>query len=123
MPKDKEAYKTIGEVTKILNLRSRRSKSTPTHTIRFWEKEFKQIKPKILIGNRRYYDEKNIQLLKKIHYLLKEQGMTINGVKKILNNKEPLKLDETQNDSINTHNLKNKLIKISNIIKSLKNIK
>ena len=123
MPKDKEAYKTIGEVTKILNLRSRRSKSIPTHTIRFWEKEFKQIKPKIFIGNRRYYDEKNIQLLKKIHYLLKEQGMTINGVKKILNNKEPLKLDETQNDSINTHNLKNKLIKISNIIKSLKNIK
>ena len=123
MPKDKEAYKTIGEVTKILNLRSRRSKSIPTHTIRFWEKEFKQIKPKILIGNRRYYDEKNIQLLKKIHYLLKEQGMTINGVKKILNNKEPLKLDETQNDSINTHNLKNKLVKISNIIKSLKNIK
>ena len=123
MPKDKEAYKTIGEVTKILNLRSRRSKSIPTHTIRFWEKEFKQIKPKIFIGNRRYYDEKNIQLLKKIHYLLKEQGMTINGVKKILNNKEPLKLDETQNNSINTHNLKNKLIKISNIIKSLKNIK
>ena len=123
MPKDKEAYKTIGEVTKILNLRSRRSESLPTHTIRFWEKEFKQIKPKIFIGNRRYYDEKNIELLKKIHYLLKEQGMTINGVKKILNNKEPLKLDETQNNSINTHNLKNKLVKISNIIKSLKNIK
>jgi len=123
MPKDKEAYKTIGEVTKILNLRSRRNKSIPTHTIRFWEKEFKQIKPKIFIGNRRYYDEKNIQLLKKIHYLLKEQGMTINGAKKILNNKEPLKLDETQNNSINTHNLKNKLVKISNIIKSLKNIK
>ena len=123
MPKDKEAYKTIGEVTKILNLRSRRSKSIPTHTIRFWEKEFKQIKPKIFIGNRRYYDEKNIQLLKKIHYLLKEQGMTINGVKKILNNNEPLKLDETQNNSINTHNLKNKLVKISNIIKSLKDKK
>ena len=123
MPKDKEAYKTIGEVTKILNLRSRRNKSIPTHTIRFWEKEFKQIKPKIFIGNRRYYDEKNIQLLKKIHYLLKEQGMTINGVKKILNNNKPLKLDETLNNSINTHNLKNKLVKISNIIKSLKNIK
>ena len=122
MPKNKEAYKTIGEVTKILNLRSRRSKSIPTHTIRFWEKEFKQIKPKIFIGNRRYYDEKNIQLLKKIHYLLKEQGMTINGVKKILNNNEPLKLDETQNNSINTHNLKNKLIKISKIIKSLKKL-
>ena len=123
MPKDKEAYKTIGEVTKILNLRSRRNKSIPTHTIRFWEKEFKQIKPKIFIGNRRYYDEKNIQLLKKSHYLRKAKGMTINGVKKILNNKEPLKHDGTQTNSLNTHNLKNKLVKISHIIKSLKNIK
>jgi len=122
MSKNKEAYRTIGEVTKILNLKSERSKSIPTYTLRFWEKEFKQIKPKILNGKRRYYDEKNIQLLKKIHYLLKEQGMTINGVKKLLNNKEPLKLDETQNNSINTHNLKNKLIKISKIIKSLKKL-
>ena len=123
MNKSDNSYKTIGEVVRILGLQSKNSQSIATHTIRFWEKEFKQIKPKIFIGNRRYYDEKNIQLLKKIHYLLKEQGMTINGVKKILNNKEPLKLDETQNDSINTHNLKNKLVKISNIIKSLKNIK
>ena len=123
MPKHKEAYKTIGEVVKILNLKSERSKSMPTHTLRFWEKEFKQIKPKILNGNRRYYDEKNIKILKKIHYLLKEQGMTINGVKKILNSKEPLKLDETTNNSINTRNLKNKLVKISNLVKSLKNIK
>jgi DNA-binding transcriptional MerR regulator len=121
--KDKEAYKTISEVVKILNLKTLRSQKLPTHTIRFWEKEFKQIKPKILNGNRRYYDEKNINLLKKIHYLLKEQGMTINGVKKILSNKEALKLDETSNNSINTDNLKYKLTKISNIIKSLKNTK
>ena len=121
--KSANAYKTIGEVVKILGLKSKKGQSLPTHTIRYWEKEFKQIKPKIFNGSRRYYDEKNIILLKKIHFLLKEQGMTINGVKKILNNKEPLKLDETQNNSINTHNLKNKLVKISNIIKSLKNIK
>ena len=123
MSKSKEAYKTIGEVAKILNLKSERSRSLPTHTIRFWEKEFKQVKPKKLNGNRRYYNEKNIKLLKKIHYLLKEQGMTINGVKKILDNSEPLKLDEAQNNSINTLNLKKKLVNISNIIKSLKNIK
>ena len=49
--------------------------------------------------------------------------MTINGVKKILNEKEPLKLDETTNHSIKANNLKNKLIKISKIIKNLKNIK
>ncbi len=123
MSKNKEAYKTISEVVEILNLKSKRSQSIPTHTLRFWEKEFKQIKPKIFNGNRRYYDEKNIKLLKKINYLLKDQGMTINGVKKILNSKEPLKLDESTNNSINTHNLKTKLVKISNLVKSLKNIK
>ena len=120
MNKDSSAYKTIGEVTKILNLKTKSGQSFSTHTIRFWEKEFKQIKPKKLTGNRRYYDNKNIELLKKIHFLLKDQGMTINGVRKILNNKEPLKLDETSNHSIKAINLKNKLVKISTIIKSLK---
>ena len=120
MNKHDNAYKTIGEVAKILSLNSQKKNSIPTHTIRFWEKEFKQIKPKILNGNRRYYDLKNIELLKKVHFLLKEQGMTINGVKKILNNKEALKLDEISNHSIKASNLKNKLIKISSIIKDLK---
>ena len=123
MNKSNDAYKTIGEVTKIIGLKSKKTKSLPTHTIRFWEKEFKQIKPKILNGNRRYYDEKNIKILKKIHFLLKEQGMTVNGVKKLLNNDEPLKLDEMTNHSIKANNLKNKLVKISNIIKNLKTIK
>ena len=94
------AYKTIGEVVKLIGLKAKKGQSLPTHTIRFWEKEFKQIKPKILNGNRRYYDEENIKLLKKVYFLLKDQGMTINGVKKILNNNESLKLDETSNNSI-----------------------
>ena len=92
MNKNNTAYKTIGEVVKILGLKSKNSQSLPTHTIRYWEKEFKQIKPKILAGNRRYYNEKNIDLLKKVHFLLKDQGMTINGVKKLLRDKETLKL-------------------------------
>ena len=123
MNKLTNAYKTIGEVAKLIGLKNKKSKSVPTHTIRFWEKEFKQIRPIILNGNRRYYDEKNIKLLKKVYFLLKEQGMTINGVKKLLNNKEPLKLDETSNNSIKTDNLKNKLVKISNLVKILKKIK
>ena len=123
MNKDPNAYKTIGEVAKILGLNSQKRKMIQTHTIRYWEKEFKQIKPKILDGKRRYYDTKNIELLKKVHFLLKEQGMTINGVKKILNNKEPLKLDESLNHSIKAKNLRNKLKKISNIIKEIKKIK
>ena len=123
MNKDPNAYKTIGEVAKILGLNSQKRKMIQTHTIRYWEKEFKQIKPKILDGKRRYYDTKNIELLKKVHFLLKEQGMTINGVKKVLNNKEPLKLDESLNHSIKAKNLRNKLKKISNIIKEIKEIK
>ena len=123
MDKFDSAYRTIGEVAKLLKLKTNKKGVLPTHTIRFWESKFKQIKPKILNANRRYYDETSINLLKKVKFLLKDQGMTINGVKKILNNKDPLKLDETVNDSIKSQNLKNKLVKISKIIKNLKNLK
>ena len=123
MDKSNNAYKTIGEVTKILNLKSNIKGELPTHTIRFWEKQFKQIKPKILNANRRYYDQNSINLLKKIKFLLKNQGMTINGVKKILNSEESLELDEIANNSIKTDNLRNKLFKISKIVKNLKNLK
>ena len=121
MNKSDLAYKTIGEVVKILKLKPNKNGALPTHTIRFWEKQFKQIKPKILNSNRRYYDERNINLLKKVKFLLKDQGMTINGVKKILNSKESLKLDEMANNSIRTENLRNKLVNISNIVKKLNN--
>ena len=121
--KKDSAYKTIGEVAMILGLKSKKKNSSPTHILRYWEKEFKQIKPKILNGNRRYYDIKNIELLKKIYFLLKEQGMTIKGVKKILSNNEPLKLDESLNNHIKSSDLKYKLTKISNIIKKLKQLK
>ena len=123
MSKTKDSYKTISEVSKILGSISKKGENLPAHTIRYWEKEFKQIKPIILSGNRRYYDKKNIELLKKVKFLLKDQGMTIKGVKKILKNKEPLKLDEYTNTSIRTANLKNKLLKISNTLKKLKEIK
>ena len=121
MDKLDSAYKTIGEVAKILNLKSNGKGNLPTHVIRFWETQFKQIKPKILNSNRRYYDEKTINLLKKVKFLLKDQGMTIKGAKKILNNAESLKLDEIADKSIRTENLKIKLTKISNKLKELKN--
>ena len=117
--KTEEAYKTIGEVVKILNLKSRSGQNIPTHTIRYWEKEFKQIKPKILNGNRRYYDKANIDLLKKIKFLLKDQGMTINGVKKVLISAQSNDLDEISNKSISADSLRNKISNISKIIKNL----
>ena len=94
--RENSKYKTIGEVAKILNLIDKKSGSLSTHTIRFWEKQFKQIKPKIFSGNRRYYDENSINLLKKIKYLLKDKGMTLIGVKKVLNS-ENSDIDEIYN--------------------------
>ena len=114
---------TISDLSKSLNLIDPKNKKPLNYILRYWEKEFKQIKPKILNGNRRYYNLNNIEVLKKVHFLLKEQGMTINGVKKILNGDTPLKLDENFNHSIKTENFKNKLIKISKIIKELKKTK
>ena len=122
--KNNEAYKSIGEVAKILDLVNKKRGTLNTHTIRFWEKEFKQIKPKILNGNRRYYNIETIEVLKKVQYLLKEQGMTINGAKKVLNTHKSLKLDELPNNSISaTYNIKNKLKNISKLIKQINKLK
>ena len=125
MNKEDTAYKSIGEVAKLLGLINNKNGKMNTHTIRFWEKEFKQIKPKIFTGNRRYYNIETIEVLKKIKYLLKEQGMTINGVKKLLNSNNSLKLDEISNNpiSVNNSNIKNKLKKIINLIKDIKKLK
>ena len=123
MGKSENAYKTISEVVEIIGLKPKKGKLKPTHTLRYWEKEFNQIKPRILKGSRRYYDEKNIELLKKIHFLLKDRGMTINGVKKFLKNKETLELDEISNRSISKLNIRNKVTKISNLVKNLKKLK
>ena len=122
--KSNSAYKSIGEVAKILDLVNEKKGTLNTHTIRFWEREFKQIKPNILNGNRRYYNNDTIEVLKKVKYLLKDQGMTINGAKKVLNSDRSLKLDELPNNSINAdYSIKNKLKKISNLIKQIKQLK
>ena len=123
MYKSDSSYKTRSEIAKILNLKSNKKGELTTHIIIFWETQFKQIKPKILNSNRRYYDEDCINLLKKVKFLLKDQGMTINGVKKILNVYQSLELDEMANNSIKADNLRNKLVKISKIVKNLKDLK
>ena len=124
MKKLDKAYKSISEVAEILDLKNKKNGKLNTHTIRFWEKTFKQIKPKFFNSNRRYYDENSIQILKNIKYLLKDQGYKINGVKKILNKSNTLNLDDPSEKSINIpdNKLKNTLGKISKIIKEIKDI-
>ena len=118
--KEYSKYKSIGEVARILNLFNKKKGSLSTHTIRFWEKEFKQVKPKVFNGNRRYYDENTINILKRIKYLLKEKGMTLNGAKKLLNS-ELSDIDELHNTTINQkNNIKSRINKIKNIITNIK---
>ena len=128
MEKKSEAYKTIGEVAEIVGLIDKKRGTLSTHTIRFWEKEFSQIKPKILSGKRRYYSNKEIRIIKLIKFLLKEKGMTIKGVKAELNNSKSIKLDDTtkysvSNQSLNKEKIKGKIKKISKIIDELKELK
>jgi DNA-binding transcriptional MerR regulator len=128
MEKESGAYKTIGEVAKIVGLINKKKGTLSTHTIRFWEKEFRQIKPKILSGNRRYYSNKEIHIIKLIKFLLKEKGMTIKGVKAMLNNPKSLTLDDTAKNSVTNQSLKKEKIKdkiknISKIIDELKKLK
>ena len=126
--KSADAYKTIGEVTKELGLIDKKTGHLQTHTLRYWETQFKQIRPLIKAGKRRYYSKKNFQIIKLIKFLLKEKGLTINGVKKILNNPKIHSLDDNMNlgvykpDLQNTKIIKNKVKKISKIIKELKNL-
>ena len=120
-----KAYKSIGEVAQILDLKDPKTGKYNTHTIRFWEKSFKQVKPKFFNTNHRYYDFKNVEILKKIKYLLKEKGFKIEGVKKLLNKEETIHLDDPSEKSISypDRNLKYKLSKISKIVKEIKSIK
>ena len=114
----------IGELIKLLNSSKESKKKISSHNLRFWEKQFKQIKPQILAGKRRYYDNNTIVILKKIKFLLKDKGLTINGVKKFLIDERAFNLDENSNNNINTSktNLKSKLEKISSLLKEIKKI-
>ena len=122
-------YKTIGQVAKELDLIDKKTGHLQTHTLRYWETQFRQIKPSIRAGKRRYYSQKDFKIIKFVKYLLKEKGLTIIGVKKILNNPNNQSID--QNDVLgiykptldNTSVIKEKVKNISKIIKELKKIK
>mgnify|MGYP001170425731 CR=1 FL=1 len=127
--KSESAYKTIGEVANELDLIDKKTGQKQTHTIRYWETQFRQIKPTIKAGGRRYYSRTDIKIINYIKFLLKEKGLTINGVKKILSSKQSHSIDDTvdlgvyKRDFKSTKVIKNKVKNIAKIIKELKNIK
>jgi len=127
--KSEEAYKTIGQVAKELDLVDKKTGHFQTHTLRYWETQFKQIKPSIKAGGRRYYSKKDFEILKLIKFLLREKGLTINGVKKVLNSTNIESIDEDVSLGLYKPNLKNndliknKIKKIYEMIKELKKYK
>ena len=127
--KNQTAYKTIGEVAKELGLVDKKTGLLQTHTIRYWETQFKQIKPSIRAGKRRYYSSSDIKIINYVMFLLRKKGFTISGVKKILSETEREHLDENINLGVykpnleSTNLIKNKVKNISKIIKELKKLK
>lgn len=73
--KSDAAFRTISEVATELDV--------PQHVLRFWESKFTQVKPLKRGGGRRYYRPEDVALLKRIRYLLYEDGLTIKGVQKL----------------------------------------
>ena len=112
----------ISEVALMFGLINKKSKKPSIHSLRFWETKFKQLKPTILSGGRRYYSTKNIEVIKMIIFLLKDRGLTINGAVKAMN-ENLKKLDGTKSSSIKAEyyikNLKQKTKEILLKIKKL----
>ena len=110
----------ITELSAILKIKN--NKKNSNHVLRYWEKQFKQITPK-KINNRRYYSSKQVETVKLIKFLLKNKGMTINGVKNLLNSNTK-KLDGSNDDSLKIaflkQSFKNKSQKILDKIKQIK---
>ena len=112
----------ISEVSIYLDLVNPLSKKPLNHILRYWEKEFRQIKPK-KINNRRYYSTEQVEIIKKIKFLLKNKGMTISGAKKLLN-LNINKLDGYDLDGLKADYYKNALRnKSKNLLNKIKNLK
>jgi len=122
MLKNKSKLLNISQVCLMLKLINEKNNKPLTHTIRFWETKFKELKPTILSGNRRYYTTKNIEVLKMIIFLLKEQGLTINGAIKVMS-KNVKELDDTKRTSIKAEYYKKNIkIKSKKILDKIKKI-
>jgi DNA-binding transcriptional MerR regulator len=122
MLKNKTKLLNISKVASMFGLKNSKSKKASTHTLRFWEKKFKQLRPTILSGGRRYYSEKDIEVVKMIIFLLKEQGLTINGAIKAMNY-NPKELDDANTISIrDSYYTKNIVLKSKKLLEKIKKL-
>ena len=112
----------ISELAIELDLVDPKNKKPLNYVLRYWEKEFRQIKPKKL-NKRRYYSNKQFNLIRLINYLLKDKGLTIKGVKSVLKSNIN-SLDDYNSYSLKTdyhkEDIKNRTKKILKKIKDIK---
>ena len=112
----------ISQLANLLNLVNSKTKKPSNYILRYWEKEFKQIKP-VILNNRRYYSEKQINIIKLIKFLLKDKGMTVNGVKNILKSNIN-SLDDYNSYSLKADYLKENIkVKSKTILEKIKRLK
>ena len=112
----------ISEVAKLIGLTDKKTGKPQTHTLRFWESKFKQLRPKLLNGKRRFYSQKDINVVKMINFLLRDKGLTIEGAKKIMNNKIN-RLDDPISSTIKAEYYENKIkLKSKNILHRIKKL-
>ena len=115
-------YLNISELSIRLNLINKKTGKPLNHILRYWEKEFSEIKPVILKGNRRYYNQKQVDKIEYIKFLLRDKGLTIKGAKNILKGKKII--DETDKNIIEKDYFKMRIKnKSKNILKKIKGIK
>ncbi len=112
----------ISELSKILNLVDPQTQKPLNHILRYWEKEFKEIRPK-KINNRRYYSPEQVEIIKLIKFLLKNKGMTISGVRNTLHSNIN-KLDDNNRHSLKAEYYKKALkAKSKKLLEKLTKIK
>ena len=112
----------ISELSKMLNLVDPLTKKPLNHILRYWEREFKEIKPK-KINNILYYTSKQVEIIKMIKFLLKNKGMTILGVRNLLNSNIN-KLDDHKGHSLKTDYYRNILkLKSKTLVEKINKIK
>ena len=115
-------FVNISELCRIIDLIDPKTKKPLNHVVRYWEKEFNQIKPK-KINNHRYYSSKDIKTIQLVKFLIKDKKFTIAGAKSVLKKKFN-KLDEHDISSLEEDfkfYIKNKSIKLLNKINKIKN--
>lgn len=104
-------YFTIGEVAQLCVLKP--------HVLRYWEQEFPQLAPSKRRGNRRYYQRKDVVLVRQIQELLYQKGYTIEGARAQLTGEESTAMQKVQNSQAILHSA---MMQLENIIEELEEV-